>query len=106
MSLWSRLPGSLKFGAVAGLLPFIVNVSTYNRASGPGGVTCSYMDFAALIGGGVAILAAGAALMSSSGGDMEDSPSPAIRYGLGLAVLALGVVQILRGLGIIMGPCN
>ena len=106
MSLWTQLSGSLKVGAIAGLLPFVVNFSTFNRSSGPDGVTCSYTDYAALIGGGIAILAAGAALMSSPGGDTGDGPSPAVRYGIGLAVLALGAVQILRGLGIVMGPCN
>lgn len=105
MDWWRQIPGGLKLGLIAGLIPFVLSITSTSTSSGAGGYTCSHTDFAALVGGAIAILAVGGTLVTSRGGTAEAEASPGLRYGLGAGVVALGAVQILRGLGMIMGPC-
>lgn len=104
MSLWSDTPLAAKVGLVAGLIPFIVKIETMSTSSGAGGATCSYMNYVALIGGAIAAIA-GIAVLIRSRAVAQDAPSAGIRYGFGTLVLALGVLQILIGLGALFGPC-
>lgn len=106
MSLWQDIPRAAKVGAIFGLIPFVVSFSSTRTSSGGGVATCSHMDFAALIGGAIALIAGVAALMPKRDamGPVQSAPM-GIRLGSGLVVAALGAFQILRGLGMVMGPC-
>lgn len=106
MSLWHDIPKAAKVGAVFGLIPFVFSISSTTTTSGPSGATCSHMDIAALIGGAIALLAGGAALFAKGDPLVGQSVSSApTRIVSGLVVVALGAFQIVRGMGLVMGPC-
>ena len=106
MSLWHDIPKAAKVGAVFGLIPFVFSISSTTTTSGPSGATCSHMDIAALIGGAIALLAGGAALFAKGdplvGQSVSSAPTRVIS---GLVDIALGAFQIVRGMGLVMGPC-
>lgn len=106
MSLWQDIPRAAKVGAVFGLIPFVISLTSTQTSSGSGVATCSHMDFAALIGGAIALIAGVAALLPrrDAMGPVQSAPM-GVRLGSGLVIAALGVFQVLRGLGMVGGPC-
>lgn len=96
---WQRLPGAFKVGIIASLVGFFVSLSSSSSRTVNGDVvSCSYLDVAAFI---FAAIAAGCAV-----GTLMDKRSPmGLRVGLAGVLLALGVIHVLRGLGILNGPC-
>lgn len=106
MSLWQDIPRAAKVGAIFGLIPFVVSFTSTQTSSGGGITACSHMDIAALVGGAIALIAGVAAFLPKRDamGPVQ-SASMGIRLGSGLVVAALGAFQILRGLGMVGGPC-
>ncbi len=92
-------PTSFWVGLICGLLPFVVSFSSLSTSSGPGGSTCSYTDFAGIILGIVAGIAGFGVLSARQW-------QPGLRYGAGALIIALGVFQLVRGIGLVGGPCN
>ncbi len=102
------VPFGLVIGIVAGLVPFVFSVSGVATVTDPGGrgQSCTYTDFIALLGGVIAVLTAGATIVTRRGSWATGLISTPLRCGLGAVILALGAFHVLRGLGIILSPCG
>ena len=100
---WSSLSGASKAALIFAILGFVVSFTTLSTSSINGIQTCSYMDYGALLFGALAMLAGSSGLMR-----VRDL-APDIRN-LNLAICAaadiVGVVHILRGIGMVGGPCG
>ena len=82
-------------GAIAGIVPFFIHITSSSSVSENGQViSATYRDNVALAGGVVAVLCglAAAAIARKAAGS---------RIGIAIAVLALGAYQIAHGLGAI-----
>lgn len=89
-----RTKAALVIGAIAAILPFLIHMSSSSTTTVNGVVTdASYRDNFALAGGVVAILAGLIAIAVAN----KATQKPQLVGGL--AVAALGIYQILRGLG-------
>lgn len=98
---WSSLTGTSKAAAIFAILGFLLSFSTTNTSSINGVTTCSYMNYGALIFGVLAILAGGSGLASARGlGETQ-----ALNMGICAVGLAIGVLHVLRGIGMVGGPC-
>lgn len=86
----------LGIGAVAGVVPFFVSISSSSMSTVNGVVTsASHTDPIAIGGGALAILCGGgAAVLARKHGNQS-------RILAGLAVLALGGFQLARGFGLV-----
>ena len=88
----------LGIGAVAGVAPFFISISSSSSTTVNGVVTSSsYSDPVAIIGGAVAILCGLAAAFIAN-----KNKAGAARIAAGVAVLALGGYQVAHGLGVII----
>jgi hypothetical protein len=98
---WSSLTGQSKAAIIFAILGFVLSFTSTNTSSINGVVSCSYMNYGALLFGALAILAGAGGLMTAR--SLGDTRS------LNLAVsgigLALGVLHIGRGLGMVGGAC-
>lgn len=84
-------------GVISGLVPFFVKISDESTTTTAEGVTTtSYLDYAAVSGGAVAALAGLVFLVMA----LREKEGIA-HYGVSLVMLALGVVHLLRGFGVL-----
>lgn len=86
------------WGLGIGVATFFINITTSSRSSINGVVTCSYIDYFALIAG-VCLLVFGLVKVFGSKGN-----STALL--LSIAIIGLGAVHVARGLGLLMSPCG
>jgi hypothetical protein len=97
---WHGVPKRAIAGAFIGLLVFVVSCTqTYTQTENGRLVKCSHLDYAAILGGGIAA-AIGFSILA-----IKEVP-PLHRIGYMVLLAALGAVQVARGLGYIGGPCN
>ena len=89
---------SLYWGLGIAGATFFINISSWSRSSRNGVVTCSYVDYFALIAGTILAVFGLVKLVGSKGN------TTAVL--LSLAITALGVLHVARGLGLVMGPCG
>lgn len=100
---WSSLSGASKAALIFAVLGFVISFTSLSTTSINGVSTCSYMDYGALLFGALAMLAGSAGVMGVRG------LAPDVRnLNLAICVAAdvVGVVHILRGIGMIGGPCG
>lgn len=101
---WKLLTGTGKGAVVCTVLGFIVSIGSTSTETRNGVVTeCSYFDLGALAFG-VAGIVLGAMALNESRRLSGRARSLALAIAVG--ALVLGVVNVLRGLGTLGGPCN
>lgn len=84
--------------AVAAALPFFGHYTTSSSVTENGEVVAStYRDYVALTGGGFAVLLGAVALL----GALKSTDRRNLRLGVVGGIVALGVLQLLRGLGML-----
>ena len=96
----SRFPLSgMGIAAVAAaLIPFFAHYTTSSSLSENGElVSSTYRDYVALAGGALAIVLGGVAVL----GALKATEQRNLRLGLVGGAIALGVLQVLRGLGVV-----
>lgn len=100
---WSSLSGASKAALIFAVLGFVISFTSTSQSTINGVSTCSHMDFAALILGGMTMLAASAGLLR-----IRDAAAETRTLNLAILVVAdiVGVVHILRGIGMVGGPCG
>lgn len=100
---WSSLSGASKAALVLAILGFVISFTTLSTSSVNGVSTCSYMDYGALVFGALAMLAGSAGVMR-----VRDLAPDARSLNLVVCVAAdgVGVLHILRGIGMVGGPCG
>ncbi|MCB9450013.1 MAG: hypothetical protein H6672_01150 [Anaerolineaceae bacterium] len=98
-----RFPATSEWiAAVLALAPFICNMTTVSYSTSNGRVTAfSYSDMAAIILGGLAVIAAlsNLRLLSQTAPDQK-----IIRIVVVIVLVGVGVFQIMRGLGMFIDP--
>jgi hypothetical protein len=100
---WSSLSGASKAALIFAVLGFVISFTTLSTSSINGVRTCSYMDYGALLFGALAMLAGSSGLMR-----LRDLAPDARSLNLVVCVAAdvVGVAHILRGIGMVGGPCG
>lgn len=100
---WSSLSGVSKAALIFAILGFVVSFTSLSSSTINGVRTCSYMDYGALLFGALAMLAGSAGLMR-----VRDLAPDARTLNLVICVAAdvVGVIHILRGIGMVGGPCG
>ena len=99
---WKDLSGSSKAALIFAVLGFVINLTSTTSSSVNGVTTCSHTDFAALALGALTLLVASVGLTR-----IRDLRPEALNLNIAVLVAAdiIGIVHILRGIGIIGGPC-
>lgn len=99
---WKSLSGSSKAAIVFAALGFVISFTTLSTSSINGVQTCSYTDYGTLVFGALAMLSASSGLMR-----VRDLAAEARNLNLIVCAAAdvVGVIHILRGMGIVGGPC-
>lgn len=99
---WSSLTGASKTAVITAILGFIISFTSTSTSNVGGQVSCSHMDFGALLFGAIALIAGGSGLMNA-----KSLPDDTRTLNLGLCAVgaAVGILHILRGLGMVGGPC-
>lgn len=98
--LWQSLPGSAKAGLSLSGLGFFVRVTVERERFVSGEAICEFFDFGAWIIGLVTIVTGIVTLVEARRADRKD-----VVLGLGLVILAFGVLHVLRAYGAIGSPC-
>lgn len=93
--LLKSLPKSAIFGLAMGLLGFFLSIHFHSYGSGG----CTYIDIGA---GGCGVLGVIGGIAAIGNRDFPVG----VRTAAGVVAVALGVFHILRGAGLILGPCN
>jgi NAD-dependent SIR2 family protein deacetylase len=88
-------PNVVWFGIAVGMQPFFFSLAETTTTTSNGQTITEYFDVVGAAGGGLAYLAGAAAVVFAM---HSDKKMPAIAVGAG--VLALGLYQLLHGLGI------
>lgn len=104
------LPTPFWAGLVFGLLGFVISMSSSSSRTVNGEVVdCSYMDLfpllAAVVVGVCAVAVGKAAFAKNNPWSQLARPTRALVFGASAVLLVLAVVHVLRGLGMIGGPC-
>ncbi|MEZ5669988.1 MAG: hypothetical protein R3F55_21640 [Alphaproteobacteria bacterium] len=105
MNIWRETPTGLKVGLVAGLIPFVFNISFLSTSSAPAAPPAA-ISTSPPWSAARSRSWPPAAMLQGRGPMVEVRTAPVLRYGLGIVVAALGALQVLRGFGILFGPCN
>ncbi|MGH3446581.1 MAG: hypothetical protein ACRDP4_03050 [Nocardioidaceae bacterium] len=101
-----ELPKSLWVGLVVGVLAFFVTISSHTEERVNGVQTsCSYTDFAALVGALACIICVPAAWMARGKLSRRRQSALWLMAPGSLLLIAFAVVHVLRGLGVVGGPC-
>jgi hypothetical protein len=100
---WRQLSGAAKAALVFAVLGFLLGFTTTNTTSINGVTTCSYMDYGALVFGALAMLAGSAGLMN-----LRSIAAEARNFNIAVLLGAdlVGVLHVLRGIGMVGGPCG
>jgi hypothetical protein len=95
-----RLPTQAIVGLAPALVAFIVHFTTTRMVTSDGRLTsCSYVDFFA-IGASIGLFYCAATTGWSEGRD-----DPLLRR-VALLLIAFGILHLLRGVGMVGGPCG
>ncbi|MGI3183717.1 hypothetical protein [Nioella aestuarii] len=100
---WRSLSGASKAALIFAILGYVISFTTLSTSSINGVQTCSYMNYGALLFGVLA-------MMAGSSGLMGVRALAADTRNLNIAVCVgadiVGVIHILRGIGMVGGPCG
>lgn len=99
---FSDITGPARTAAIMAGLGFFISVTSFSRSNMGGVYSCSFTDYGALFFGALAILFGGIAAARTAGGP---SDAKGVNMALSLGALAIGLYHLLRGFGIIGGPC-
>lgn len=106
------LPSPFRWGLGIGLVGFIVRMTSTSSRSVNGVVTeCSFVDFAALLTAAACVLFAGVGAYEWRRQRREHwtrtrpSPHGGLALGAVLVLVLLAAVHLVRGLGMVGGPC-
>ena len=102
------MPASAKAALVFAVLGFLVNLDYKSSTSINGGVVaCHYMNFWALGFGAPALLAGGSTWWDRFTEDplTERIENRGLVLVVGAVGILVGVIHVLRGMGIVGGPC-
>jgi len=100
---WANLSGVAKAAVIFAVLGFVIALSSTSTSSINGVTTCSHMNYGALLFGALAMMAGAAGLIG-----LRDLPAETRSLNIAVLVAAdlVGVLHVLRGIGIIGGPCG
>lgn len=105
-SAWAKLPVGLWVGLAAALVGFVFRFSFSSTATTNGVITqCTYYDVGAVLAAIVCFIGAVAGLIAWLRHPAENRLSPALVLPIAAVIALIGVVHVLRGLGMIGGPC-
>lgn len=99
---WSQLTSQTKVAVILAALGFVLSFTSTSMSNINGLITCSHSDLGALVLGVLACLAGGVGLAAAR------TLQEAQQINIILCVLAVGVgaLHIMRGLGMVGGPCG
>lgn len=97
---WRDLNGQVKAAAIIAILGFVIRVTSTSQSSINGVVTCWHNDFAALGLGILAVILGGLGALRAQGHARNANMI------VGGIAAAVGVVHVLRGFGMVGGPCG
>ena len=101
-----NVPKALWWGLAFGVLGFIVSISSSSSRTVNGVVTeCSYTDYFPLIAAIACVGFGVSGLVQGFRAPRHRSVHPAVLLVFALVLGAFAVVHVLRGLGMIGGPC-
>ena len=100
------VPTPLYVGLAIGLLGFFVSFSSMSSQTVNAEVTmCSYQDYGAIIAGVLCLVCAGLGIQRRRSSPYKFPVAHWIVYAFAAVLVVLAVVHVLRGLGMIGGPC-
>ncbi len=100
------LPKAFWWGLGMGLAAFVIKFTSGTTTKVNGVVTqCSYTDYFALFAAVFCVVAAVLGLRQGPRAGRARRVHPAVLVGVAVVVLALAGVHVLRGLGMLGGPC-
>ena len=99
---FSDITGPARTALIIAGVGFFITFDSYSSSTINGVRSCSYTDYAALVFGALAILFGAIAAGRTAGGP-DDSRQ--MNMALSLGAVAIGGYHLLRGFGIIGGPC-
>lgn len=97
-----NISASNKVAIVCAILGFVISFHSTSTSSINGVVSCSYTNFSAIIFGGIAVLAGG---LGEFGG-MANRENRSLNLAIGGGAALIGIFHLLRGFGVVGGPCN
>ena len=97
---WSDLNRVAQGTIICAVLGFVLTVQT-TSLDGDG---CRYTDYGALVFGAMTAVLAGLSLRSAVAGDAAAFRPESVRV-VGIAGLVVALIHLLRGFGILFGPC-
>lgn len=100
---WRNLSGMARAAIVFAILGFVIAITSTSSTSINGVSDCSHVNYGALAFGALAMMAGSAGLMG-----LRDLPAEARNLNIVALVGAdlLGVLHLLRGIGMVGGPCG
>lgn len=100
---WKNTPAAIRTALISAVLGFVVSCSSSSTRTVNGRLTeCSYFDAGAALFGAVAIIA-GLIGVAAAWKRTDDKPLMLV---ISIVSTCVGVIHILRGIGVIGGPCN
>lgn len=96
---WKGLSTPARAALVLTILSYVVSLRTTTIS----GADCSSQDFGALLFG-IGAVGAGIAALAGAG-NLSTQSNPTAARVVGAAAVLFGVVSVLRGVGMIGGPC-
>ena len=98
---WRDITGAAKTAAILALLSVFVSFHSLNTSTMNGVRTCSFLDFGAIVFGGLAAIVGALALASPGAGEARN-----LNRLVGGIALLVGLWRLGYGLGYIGGPCG
>ncbi|WP_299938336.1 hypothetical protein [uncultured Pelagimonas sp.] len=98
---WQELTTLTKSALLVAALGFVLRFTSTGTAEVDGQISCTHVDFAALCLGGIAMALGGVGTFKAR--DLEVGAKTNIW--LCLMVVAIGLLHLMRGLGLVGGPC-
>ncbi|MGH1415489.1 MAG: hypothetical protein ACRBB0_18520 [Pelagimonas sp.] len=98
---WHELTTVTKSAMLVAVLGFAIKLTSTGTVSANGTTVCTHMDFAALCLGGLTMALASTGIFKAR--DLETGR--ALNLWLCLTAVAVGLLHLVRGLGIVGGPC-
>ncbi len=99
---WRSFSGATKTAVITAALGFFVQLSSIQTSRINGQMSCSHTDVSALFFGVIAILAGVVGVLNARSLPQE---TRVLNLALCAAAVAVGVLNVLRGFGMVGGPC-
>lgn len=100
------VPPALYVGLAVAVVGFFVKITSLATTSVNGVIqSCSYQDYGAFLAAVVCLVCAGLGISRRRSRPYSHPVHPGVVYALAAVLVLFAVVHVLRGLGIIGGPC-